>query len=867
MTPRATYRLQFRGGTDFHRAIGLIPYLKRLGISHLYASPIFAAASGSAHGYDVVDCNVIDPVLGGKEGLLALSHHLKHAGIGLILDIVPNHMAASLENPWWRDVIEWGYESAYANHFDVDWRQKLTLPLLPASYESVLGSGDLSLRLDRRNACLALACPAGLLPLHPASYPAAVAPIAHPLARSFAGLAAHAAAGDQAWRREAESLLASASLGDFEEELGLLARNRDHIAGICRLQPWRLMAWRDARHSLSYRRFFEIAGLVGLRVESEQVFADVHRTVLSLLDQGIVDGLRVDHVDGLADPGAYLKRLRAAVGPETYVVIEKILAEDEDLPPDWPVQGTTGYEFIAALSQVFVAARGRDRLMQSYLGETDHEGDLESERRQAKLLIVRENFAGELRRLAALSCDAAGMYAEADFASLISGLIAGFPVYRTYGDDAGLNQRDGRVLESAVENLRASEMAINDAALEWLVGALARGRDEGACELRRRFQQLSSAVMAKAVEDTLFYRWHAFIALNEVGCDPGQKLEGGRRFHDLMAARAAVWPNGLTASATHDTKRGEDARARLYALSEHPEEWLAAMARWRELNRPIGAPASRVEWLFYQTLAGVWPAAASVEDGSGQTSLARRLLDFLEKAMREEKLHTSWTDINPAYEDAVRRFARRVLQPGNVAFLTDFATTMERFVTAGWINSLAQTLIKLTAPGVPDIYQGSEAGDFSLVDPDNRRPVDFGRLGARLAASLNEADRTTLVDGGMKQYLISACLEMRRARPALFAAGTYEPLPVSGPRSAQVIAYLRRRKAEAAITIVPILTSGDGWLNSSRDYWNDTHVELPGDAPSSVQSLLSGEIFDCPGKLEVGRVLRAWPVALLTGRL
>lgn len=860
MIPRATYRLQFRNGMDFAKAIEIVPYLQKLGISHLYASPLYAAVAGSTHGYDVIDNNVIDPALGGMDGLLALAATLNKAGMGLIVDIVPNHMAASLQNPWWNDVVEWGATSSYANHFDIDWRRKLTLPILASTYVDALTAGELTIRLDERSGALALGYFDNLLPLHPKTYDGVLSSIDDPLAREIAASAAMASPSNRAWKEKLRLIARSESLGKLQRELEAISRDRSRIDRLHELQPWRLIGWRDAGRKLSYRRFFEIAGLVGLRVEDRQVFDALHELTLSLVRNGVVQGLRIDHVDGLTDPQKYLTWLRAAVGPDLYIVVEKILAEDEELPSGWPVQGTTGYEFIPALAKVFIEGAGRARLENAYRAERPHRTDLESERYEAKRLIVENNFAGELGRLVDLVLTVESAIAPGDVRQIISELIAAFPVYRTYGDSDGMNAGDRLRIDKVADAVKRAGKGIDSGLLDRLVLLLVEGKGEAAGELRQRFQQLSSAVMAKSVEDTLFYRWHAFIAVNEVGSDPALQIDDS--WHDAMARRTVHHPYSLLATATHDTKRGEDSRARLYSLSERSEEWLYLLSRWRQLAAGEGdglAPDTEFEWLVYQSLASIWPSE-DVQDAN----LSTRFLQFLEKAMREAKLHTSWTDVNAEYERVGLDFIEKLLRRENEIFPDGFTTTLRPYICAGWINSLSQTLLKLTVPGIPDIYQGSELGDFSLVDPDNRRPVDFSFLAENLDRPLIATDRDHLSDGRVKQRLIAAALDLRRRKPDLFALGTYEPLKVSGARAEQVIAYLRRQGHSAIIVIVPRLTFGLAWPASYADFWADTHVLLPNGLPS-FSDVLGGSAIRSGDDIRLIEQLALWPVGLLAG--
>ncbi|EJZ16760.1 malto-oligosyltrehalose synthase, partial [Rhizobium sp. Pop5] len=503
-----------------------------------------------------------------------------------------------------------------------------------------------------------------------------------------------------------------------------VSADRDFMKNLHEGQHWRLTHWKEAARHLSYRRFFEVTGLVGTRVEDPDVFEDMHRLVIELVRHGKVQGLRIDHVDGLAEPRAYLDSLRAAVGPDTYIVVEKILADGEVLPGNWPVPGTTGYEFISALSELFIDGSGLRILDEAYRSIAGKAADLDEGRRIAKRQMVEHNFAGETDRLSAIAAGIFPQIKKEEIAAALRELLIAFPVYRTYGDGRPLAWQDSAVL--AVSASQAMARLDDRHALDHVLKLL-EGKIDGdaAHEFHIRFQQLSGPVMAKATEDTLFYRYNRLLAANEVGGEPGKAPDGPEGFHRRMAERARLQPHGLSASATHDTKRGEDARARLYTLSEGADVFVQAIARWREMNRsrlkelPEGvAPEPNVEWMLYQALAGVWP-----EDfDRGETeALRERFTAYALKAVREAKLRSGWIDQNAAYEEAVTAYATALVSPDNDAFLEDFERVLQPFIAAGYLNSLSQTLLKLTAPGIPDIYQGTEAFDFSLVDPDNRR--------------------------------------------------------------------------------------------------------------------------------------------------
>ncbi|MDE4079088.1 MULTISPECIES: malto-oligosyltrehalose synthase [Enterobacter cloacae complex] len=798
MIPSSTYRIQFRNGMTFDRVVDLIPYMKDLGISHLYASPVFTATTDSTHGYDVTDPNEIDPAIGGRAGFDRMAAALRQAGMGLILDIVPNHMSTSLENRWWRDVIENGKQSRYAAFFDIDWSRPLTLPFLGDTFEAELERGAITLKRDSVTEKAALVYYDTAYPLNP---------------------------------------------GTYSEDKS--------IAEIHEAQSWRLMSWREAPKQLSWRRFFEITGLVGVRVEDEAVFADTHRLILELVHAGVVDGLRIDHVDGLADPLAYLQRLRAATGPDCYITVEKILAKGEQLPPEWPVSGTTGYEFIASLAEVLVDDNNLSRLEAIHAETLGAPVDTHEELRKAKGLMTDRNFEGEFTTLLAIACELArhnGVEVQRDdIRHALRELLIAFPVYRTYGTGEGLTPADVALLGRVVASVNASEPALS-LIVRILTGDLPEQYRALASLFRTRFQQLTGPLMAKSVEDTLFFRHNLELALNEVGADPAPRAFSLSRFHQEMRIRLARQPDALLGTSTHDTKRGEDARARLYTLTEAPDLWGESLARWRQMNQTQvrflndgTAPNAADTWMIFQALAGVWPASLSPDDRDGLQSLETRFLGFLEKALREAKQRTDWIDSNESYESVVLDYARHLLSPDNTLFLHDFSQALQPFIRAGLMNSLSQTVIKLTAPGVPDIYQGSEALNFSLVDPDNRREPDFTALAENLSAAdghiFNDEQRWR--DGSVKQYVTATLLRLRPHYPELFRYGDWLPLKVTGEREENMIAYARLKDGEALIVAVPRLAFG---VNDNEKLWVNTTLAIPQElAGKRYRDLFTGE--------------------------
>jgi len=783
MIPSATYRIQFRNGMTFDRVVALIPYLRDLGISHLYASPVFTATTDSTHGYDVTDPNEIDPAIGGRDGFNRMAAALGQAGMGLILDIVPNHMSTSLENRWWRDVIEHGKQSRYARYFDIDWSRPLTLPFLGDTFEAELEKDAIRLHRDSVTNKAALVYYDTAYPLNP---------------------------------------------GTWDENKS--------IAELHEAQSWRLMSWREAPKQLSWRRFFEITGLVGVRVEDEQVFHDTHRLILELVHDGTVDGLRIDHIDGLADPLGYLQRLRQATGPDCYITVEKILAKGEQLPAEWPVSGTTGYEFIASLAEVLVDDNSLERLEKVHNETLGVTVDRQNALRDAKGLMTDRNFEGEFTTLLNLARDLAqhnGVEIQTDdIHHALRELLIAFPVYRTYGTAEGLTPSDVTLLSRVVASVNASEPALS-LIVRILTGDLPVGDRDAATLFRTRFQQLTGPLMAKSVEDTLFFRHNLELALNEVGADPTPRAFSLSRFHQEMRIRLARQPDALLGTSTHDTKRGEDARARLYTLTEAPEQWGENLARWRQMNQTHvrflndgTAPNAADTWMIYQALAGVWPATLSPDDRDGLQTLEARFLGFIEKALREAKQRTDWIDSNESYENVVMDYVRHLLSPDNTLFLHDFSETLQPFVRAGLMNSLSQTVIKLTAPGVPDIYQGSEALNFSLVDPDNRREPDFATLVQNLSTSNLRVfnDEQCWRDGRVKQYVTATLLRLRPHYPALFRYGDWLPLKVTGEREEHLIVYARVKDDEALIVAVPRLVFT---VTGNEKLWVNTSVDIP----------------------------------------
>jgi (1->4)-alpha-D-glucan 1-alpha-D-glucosylmutase len=845
-------------------------------VSHVYASPLLQAVSGSSHGYDVVDHQRVNRELGGEEALLKLGDRLREHGLGLVLDVVPNHMAATEENSWWWDVLENGPTSRFASYFDVEWdppearvRNHVLVPILADHYGRVLEAG--ALRVERDGVNFRIRHRERVLPISPRSLDVLLREAAARsgsgelafLADALAGIPAPTAADAASlrrWHRDRESLrrsvawllvvdpdAAKAVDATIEEING----DVDALDALLELQHWRVARWRTGDRELGYRRFFDVDHLVALRVEDPLVFSETHAVLLTLAAFAPVHGLRIDHVDGLRDPTGYLQRLRVHA-PDAWIVVEKILMRDEKLPEAWPVAGTTGYDFLNLVGGLFVDPAGGEPLRRLYAAFTGKSREYATVAVEKKARVLQQGLSADLARLTGLIlavCERNRRYRDFTRHELQEALcttIAHFPVYRTYlrPHDDLVSESDARAIHRAIDAARRARPELDRGVFDLLAALLLRElRGDLETEFVLCFQQLCGPAQAKGVEDTAFYAYGPLASLCEVGGDPGCFGVSLEEFHAACGDVQKRWPDTLLATSTHDTKRSEDVRARLHLLSEIPQRWAQAVARWsasNEAHRQGGLPDRACEYLFYQALVGAGPIGIE------------RVLAFLEKANREAKIHTSWTDPDARYERAVRRFAESAVQdPEFVNSVEDFVRTL---VLPGRVNSLAQTLLKLTAPGVPDLYQGSELWDASLVDPDNRRPVDF-RWRRRLLASLEGMTAAEVwsrqEEGLPKLWLIQRALELRRRRPQLFGVSAgYEPLRALGERRAHVVAFAR---GDGAIAVAPRLVLG---LETG---WGDTRLPLP---PGSWRDVLCGAEHES-GAIPLADLFARFPVALL----
>lgn len=943
--PRATYRLQLHQDFNLRQATALLPYLDELGVSHCYLSPLLKARPGSRHGYDISDHSRLNPEIAAAEDFEQFAAHLQRHGMGLIMDLVPNHMGImGADNGWWLDVLENGPASRYAGFFDIDWepldadlRGRVLLPILGDHYGAVLENGQLRLEFDPETGNFSVFYYEHRFPLDPREYPRILShgserlatdalPEFQSLATAFGHLPAREDRTPEAImertrdkeilkRQLATLYISNADIAQFIQEnlaefngaaggaVGGAAGGANHtlLHELLQTQAWRLAYWRVAADEINYRRFFDINDLAALRMDNPDVFAATHRLVRELLARGYVHGLRIDHCDGLYDPLEYFQRVQAlAPGLATdhatesderplYLVAEKILATHEHLPESWPLHGTTGYDFAADCTGLFVAADNEERCTRIYQGFIRSRPDVEALLRENKHLIMETSLAGELQVLATqLTRLAKSDRRTRDFSfnslrSALAEIVASFPVYRTYVARGMATAEDARYVDWAVGVAKKRSRAADTSIFDFVRGVLLAQSGEAAA-WAMKFQQYSSPVMARAVEDTTFYQYNRLLCLNEVGSDPRRFGLSLAAFHRENQERARRWPHTMLASSSHDSKRSEDVRARLAVLSELPGDWHQALTRWSKLNRSKRhqsdadlAPSRNDEYFLYQTLIGVWPFGEP-----DMAELTARIEAALIKAAREAKVHTSWVHPSTDYEAALKEFVGALLnpEPGNL-FLRDFLPFQQRIALPGALTSLAQLLLKLTAPGVPDIYQGNEVWDFSLVDPDNRRPVDFATRRAALrriqaahhdhgAAACAQSLLANYQDGGIKLYFTWKALSLRRAHEALFRDGDYLPLKTRGPRADQVCAYARRHAGEVLLVLVP---RGFGRLvNAAGEWppaiWDDTQVEQPAELATigwhehlTDTPLPPGE----PGYLDVAQAFRLLPYALLWG--
>lgn len=926
LPPVATYRLQFHAGFGFEQARALVPYLDRLGISHVYASPLFRAAPGSSHGYDVCDPNALNPEMGTRAEFDAFAAALAGRGMGLVMDFVPNHMGiAEPHNPWWMDVLENGPASPYAAFFDIDWQplkreleNKVLLPILSDQYGRILERGEL--RVGFEAGSFFLCCQQARLPLAPRSIrpllQRAVERLPQPppelesIITALNYLPQRTETGfEKRIERGREKEIIRERLARLCAEDGAVSRaitqvleelhdrcdpgSFDRLDALISSQAYRPSFWRVAAEEINYRRFFDINSMAALRVELPAVFEATHQLLFELAAAGTLSGIRIDHIDGLANPLEYLQTLQgrlAALRPHgspapVYLVVEKILASGEQLPAPWPVAGTTGYEFAAQSTALQVDPDSLHSLDEAYTAFTGLRFDCQEIIYRCKRLVMQTALAAEINSLGHLLnrlSESNRWYRDFTVNALTAAVrevIACFPVYRTYlAPGRPAEERDQATLLRAISLARRRNPALERSVFEFVRDVLlpppenAHPVDE---ELRRafvlKFQQCTAPVAAKGVEDTAFYICNRLIAANEVGADPAAPALSPLEFHQLNRARQACWPQTMLATSTHDTKRSEDVRARIAALSELPLEWLKCARSWRAINRRHktridgeSAPDANEEYHLYQTLLGSWPM-----EGLNEANLApyrERIQAAMTKALREAKVNTSWIEPNEAWESAMHCFVDRLLDPARKnPFPASCARLASRLARLGAVNSLSQTVLKLTVPGVPDFYQGCELWDLSLVDPDNRRPVDFIGREAALDAMESNAHPGELLahwcDGRIKLFVIRTLLHFRRTHRGLFDQGRYEPLQVSGIHQASCLAFERIEGPQSLLVVVPRLSARVGFPPTSGR-WRDTFLE-PLSRPGQWRDLFTSTTHPSSDRLSLAQTLATLPVAVL----
>ncbi|WP_263371609.1 malto-oligosyltrehalose synthase [Granulicella cerasi] len=872
--PTSTYRVQFHKDFTFDDAIAIVDYLRALGISHFYASPYLQAAPGSMHGYDVVDHRRVNEEVGGEEGHERFCSALKDAGLGQVLDIVPNHMSLARQNKYWWDVLENGTNSRYASFFDVDWnspeerlRDKVLVPILGDQYGRVLKSGDI--RIVRMGASFTVmvydqelpVAPQTLAPLLSRAADYARSDMLNFLAASFARLP-QAEFWDRrlilARHRDRNVLLKLLERLCAEEDNVCQAidrtvkefnANADDLDAFLAAQNYRLAFWKAADQQLGYRRFFDVNTLIGLRVEREHVFDETHALIIKWLKAGVLDGVRIDHPDGLRDPKQYFERLRS-YAPDAWIVGEKILEPGEWMRSEWPIEGTSGYDFLNLMLGTLIDSDGLKKLGEHYSVFTGDTTPFPTVAHDKKIAVGQEALGSDVNRLADIFvriCESNREYRDftrAECRRVVREVAACFSVYRTYviPDRKEVIEEDRERIASAIQCAKDNRQDVDASLFDFMRAVLTleiEGKNES--EFVYRFQQYTSPVMAKGVEDTAFYCSNRLTAMNEVGGDPACTGFSLDEFHGYQLEVQRSTPTTMTTLSTHDTKRSDDVRARLVVLSEIPDEFAQAARTWQELTAAYRSPQvdPGTEWFLYQTLVGAWPIDAE------------RLRNYMQKAMREAKQRTSWVNNNAEYENAVAEFIDKLLADAKlVASVENFVNKLQ---PAGRVNSLSQTLVKCTAPGVPDLYQGGELWDFSLVDPDNRRPVDYKQRQALLQElpKLDVSDVMARIDEGLpKLWVIHHALHLRAKRPESFAdEGEYTPLKASGTQAERVLAFVR---GGDVITAIPL-------RNAQSRTWGDTSLTLP---EGSWRNLLTDESWRAKVRME--DMFAKFPVALLT---
>jgi (1->4)-alpha-D-glucan 1-alpha-D-glucosylmutase len=922
--PVATYRIQLHKGFGFRAVKEILPYLSDLGISDVYASPIFKARKGSLHGYDVVNPGELNPDLGDPSDFEDLAREIKMWDMGWLQDIVPNHMAFNAENEMLCDVLENGARSPYFEYFDVLWdhpyagmKGRILAPFLGKFFGESLEAGEINLRFDEKGFSIGF---------YDLSFPLKIESYTQVLTHGMEGLKKTLGRNHPDFIKLLGILYVLKTLPSQEgEEEGyeqiafikntlweiytrcgeihasidenLRVFNGDNdpsdrvklLAPLLAEQMFRLSFWKVATEEINYRRFFSINDLISLRVEREEVFGRVHALIFKLAEEGKITGLRVDHIDGLHDPKLYLDRLRE-MGEGLYTVVEKILEIEEDLPLGWPVEGTTGYDFLNVLNGLFCRKENQKALTKLYASFTGLKHEFDDLVFEKKRLILEKHMTGDIDNLALQLKELSSKDRYGSDITLyglkraLTEVMASFPVYRTYVAGENVRKEDRASIQGAVEKARKRNPELSHE-LDFVERFLLLRFEEDLSKEERarrlafvmRFQQFTGPLMAKGVEDTTLYVYNRLLSLNEVGGNPQRFGLSVQEFHETNLRRLKYRPHALSATSTHDTKRGEDARARLNALSEIPEEWERRVREWSRINRKkkkkvrdLDVPDRNDEYFLYQTLVGALPF-----EEEAFPEFANRIKEYMIKAVREAKVHTAWLKPDGDYENACLSFVENILEPGD-PFLEAFLPFQKKVAHCAAYTGLSQALIKITSPGVPDFYQGSELWHLSLVDPDNRRPVDYETRKASLRELRQEPEKNLLPlidellrkkeDGRVKIFLIYSALKARKENMVLFREGEYVPLEAEGLFRDHVIAFGRQREGKWAVTVAArffFALTGEGNHALGEDAWKDTALLLPEEAPENWKNALTGERITGRGRIPVARILRAFPAALL----
>lgn len=899
--PTATYRFQFHKEFSFADFAKVIPYLKKLGVATVYASPIFEAVPGSNHGYDGTNPHIINPEVGSLGALREISSALRQEGIGWLQDIVPNHMAYHPRNRWLMDVLEKGQQSVYAAYFDVAWNHsetegRLMVPFLGGDLPGVIERGELTVAFEAGHFVFKYYDSA--FPLGPDSYstilglddPAGVTVIRQWLEQCRElKQTEDPRAFSEGWKellKQLSSLSKNEKVGHYISScIEKAAGDKELLQRLAEEQVYRLCSWQETDSRINYRRFFTVNSLICMNIQDDEVFRHYHELITQLTEEGVFKGLRIDHIDGLYDPTKYLVDLRNTVGEEVYITVEKILAPEEELPEQWPIEGNTGYDFLALVNNLLTNKKAEKAFTQYYYNWINDHRTVPQQVRDKKAYILYQHMGGELDNLYRLFLEQGLVDEERVKAfepDILKKAIGAFlihcPVYRFYGGIMPLVTEEAAAVQDILSRVRQTEPDLGEA-VDLLEDALVRKPLERnpeynlrAAHFYKRCMQFSGPLMAKGVEDTLMYTFHRFIAHNEVGDAPDAFGYTTEEFHQRMVRRQERWPLSLNATSTHDTKRGEDVRARLNVLTDMPELWLKTVGEWRQLNAPLregGAPDEADEYFIYQTLVGSYPVEESEEEAYGE-----RLKEYLQKALREAKRHSNWTRPNEAYEGAVARFAEGLLRKGT-PFWKSFDRLLKRVLPHGIVNSLSQVVLKFTCPGVPDVYQGCELWDLSLVDPDNRRPVDYTRrLGYLEALEERKADKKlfgelwkSASDGRIKLWLVQRLLQLRREHVDLLTQGDYMPLSIEGAYKEHVLAFARRYKRKWLIVALPLhtaLLAGEQKKGTLQIDWKDTHIQLPRQLKGEYANLLGGVAAKEEKGIPVKELFRQLPLALLS---